>query len=503
MGVRVEPSSLRAKSLEISDDWPDPPLGMVSVTPCGYQMSTDAVNQLNSDATHLSKCLLAGHAEARRLGQAFWNAADVYEAVDQRTRDAVALGRSASTEPLTPRPVRIERSPKDEPKPRLPITADALPLDESAAKIEAPDQGHSLDDFSQRWKTYATALKTRADYFHIANVDWEGDAANAAYDKLRQHQAWMEGVVNSCKQLSANAETIYHAHFDAAVAHPKKSEVEELKNKIIEAMAAGNGDTADQYIQQWDALRQEADHIRNIYAQRLGGVGRIAPDWPPDAVPGAAAVTSNGEPPNPAATSAGSPLPGGGAPGGPTAPAAPTLGARRGSDAGMPAKPTGEHGGAPSSGGSPGGSPSSGGSGGKLPSLPSSPHLPKGPSVKPASVGAHGGSGGGHGGGAGAVGPLQPAVTGSAVAPPHGAAAHGAQAGHAGPTAPVGAAAGGGGAPMGCQGGHGQGGKEKRRTPGLSPEEELYKEDREWTEGVIGHRKRRDVRDGTDSGGST
>jgi len=48
---------------------------------------------------------------------------------------------------------------------------------------------------------------------------------------------------------------------------------------------------------------------------------------------------------------------------------------------------------------------------------------------------------------------------------------------------------GGGMAPM--HGAHGQGGKEKRRTPGLSPDEEIYNEDRPWTEGYIGQPQRR------------
>jgi hypothetical protein len=51
----------------------------------------------------------------------------------------------------------------------------------------------------------------------------------------------------------------------------------------------------------------------------------------------------------------------------------------------------------------------------------------------------------------------------------------------------------GGGMPMGGHGmgGQGQQGKERRRTPGLTPDEELYVEDREYTEGVIGRRPRR------------
>ena len=87
---------------------------------------------------------------------------------------------------------------------------------------------------------------------------------------------------------------------------------------------------------------------------------------------------------------------------------------------------------------------------------------------------------------------------GSAVAASHAPSAQGAEAGRVGPTAPAGGGMG-GGMPMG-QGAQGQGGsKEKRRSPGLSPDEELYKEDRAWTEGVIGNRRRKDVQDAKDS----
>jgi hypothetical protein len=48
-------------------------------------------------------------------------------------------------------------------------------------------------------------------------------------------------------------------------------------------------------------------------------------------------------------------------------------------------------------------------------------------------------------------------------------------------------------------GGQAQAGKEKRRTPGLSPDEDLYVEDREYTEQVIGARKRRTVQNSKDS----
>jgi hypothetical protein len=55
-----------------------------------------------------------------------------------------------------------------------------------------------------------------------------------------------------------------------------------------------------------------------------------------------------------------------------------------------------------------------------------------------------------------------------------------------------------GGMPMA---GHGQapGGKDKRRTPGFSPDEDVYVEDREYTEEVVGVRRRRTVQDPKES----
>ncbi len=41
-----------------------------------------------------------------------------------------------------------------------------------------------------------------------------------------------------------------------------------------------------------------------------------------------------------------------------------------------------------------------------------------------------------------------------------------------------------------------QQGKEKRRDPRTAPDEDLYVEDRPWTEGVVGNRRRREVHEG-------
>jgi hypothetical protein len=57
----------------------------------------------------------------------------------------------------------------------------------------------------------------------------------------------------------------------------------------------------------------------------------------------------------------------------------------------------------------------------------------------------------------------------------------------------------GGGMPMHGAGQGQGGGKERKRTPGLAPDEDIYSEDRPWTEAVIGNRRRREVQDDKDS----
>ena len=52
---------------------------------------------------------------------------------------------------------------------------------------------------------------------------------------------------------------------------------------------------------------------------------------------------------------------------------------------------------------------------------------------------------------------------------------------------------------MGHGAGGREGGKEKKRNANLSPDEVLYKEDRAFTDGVIGHRRRTKIDDKKDN----
>lgn len=504
--VSVDPQTLANKGAQITPGWPEAP-DQAPLAPCGYDLAAAAIERLNHDSARMAKCLAAGKTEGHRLAESFQNAADAYSQVNARTYAALHADppQPVPIDPVIPKHTAIPRDPVDQTgPPKRAIAADGMTLDESAEAIAQPDHGNSLEPFAKAWRNYADLLEKHADLLTFANVNWEGDAADAAYDKLRALREWMTGVATSCRTLADNADEITSAHREAYAAHPKLGEVKALEARV-QAAIQNQSPEAGELFQEWLAWQKLADDIREKYAGRAGALPSINPQWPPDCAPGAASVRTNGDPRQPAGPGANpGPTSGGGSPSGsggpsPAAPVSPMSAQSPQSTSQQHPAQSGEPS-SPSSGGSQGGSPSGGAGGGMPGGIPAaaktSAHLPTGPSLKPASVGGHGG---GAGGGAGGGGPLQPAVTGSAVAPSRGAAAPGAQAGHAGPAAPTGAAGGGGGAPMGGQGGHGQGGKERRRTGNLSPDEELYKEDREWTEGVVGHRTRRDAPDGKDS----
>ena len=90
---------------------------------------------------------------------------------------------------------------------------------------------------------------------------------------------------------------------------------------------------------------------------------------------------------------------------------------------------------------------------------------------------------------------MQPNVGAETVAPGPVGGARGGGSG-AIPASAMGAGMGGMAGGMGGMGhGGGQQGKEKRRDPRFAPDEELYVEERAYTEPVVGNRRRKDVQD--------
>ncbi len=500
--VSVDPDELDAKAAQIAEPMPKPP--GESLPPCALQVAASAVVELNKNASHLRGYSASGDAEATRLAESFRSAADAYRQVDQQAGIALDNGDSApEITPVTPAPPTTPPVPVP-PSPGYQCHAAPLVmLEDAAAQIEAPDQAASLEVFRDEWNAYAAALDTRADAFSSSGMSWDGGAADAAYASLDRHREWLREMATASRTLAGQGDRLAAVHRGSRSEHPTLAQVTSLDQQIIE--------TTD--VRQRMALMEARMKLQNISEEVLGryaGQSAFPPVEPPQPpttgqLPPVDKPTK--DPKNhskPLKDPAGEDMQkqptaaGGGGAGSGDAP---------GSEepAGMPTAPAAQQktpsgAGQSSSGGAPsgGGSPSGGGAGGGMPSLPefggpsTDVPSPGDPSLKPAAAsggGAGAGGGGSGGGGAGPM-PLQPNVGGVSVGPTPGSAGAGpgATAGSGG--AAMGGGMGGGMAPM-HGAGQNQGGKEKKRTPDLSPDEDLYNEDRPWTEAVIGNRSRR------------
>jgi hypothetical protein len=386
----------------------------------------------------------------------------------------------------------------------------------AAAEIIHSGNSGAMRSYASDAKSFANSLRAASDRYSLGGVTWDGSAAEAAGDALRQHQEWLNKIAEQYDYLAAQAEDMAAAQDKWAAEHPTVEQIEQAETAVQTAAENKDGPALAAAWKAYQALVHKSEQVLVSYSADVTGKGLLGVPKPP---PGAAPfgpVTGNedprkrDQPQQPAPEGDGAPQQpgtgdGSGASQQPTAAPSPTAQptsaqrpAAQQAAAGAPSD-----GGAPSGGGVPsgGGSPSGGMPGG-LPGggpSPGTPKLPTDPTLKPAALGRSGAGvgGGGAGGGAPSM-PLSPVVGAETVAPT--APARAASAGPAATStgAAAGGAMGGGMAPMGHGAGHNQG-KEKRRDPNLSPDEDLYTEDRPWTEAVIGNRRRRDVQDGKES----
>ena len=510
--VKVVTQDLRTKSAEIENIQFSNVMDNVPVIPPdGLSLSKTAVDNLNQNASFLYRNQDYGDREGARLAETLRSVAEAYDLADA----SAAASLEGNTEPQTPKtnaiPAPTMPAPMGSP---LGMTADEIGDVELAQQtLSSGDHGGSLREAAVQWMANGNALKASSEQFKVKIQDWEGEAADQAYAKFVAYGAWLSQLGESWQKLAAEAMRISDAHVKALLNHtPVYQQYEQLKTQMIAAIANG-GSAAHTLGLEMEKLQRASEDIIDGYSKEAAPQLVTPPNPPPTGVP-TVPVTGSGQANHAGSNGHPSTAPGGGGGsggggGGPT-PSMPQSAANASPmSAETPGGETPSGGGSGSGGGSPagGGAPSGGSPGGDMPNLPGGEpggmgSLPDDPSLHPAAAGAGGGAGGGSGGGAGGgTGsiPLQPNVGGVSVGPgPAGAGGAG------GAPATGGAAAGmmGGGMGGGMGGAHGgqaQGGKEKRRTPGLSPDEDLYVEDREYTEEVIGARKRRTVQDPKDS----
>lgn len=480
-------------------NWHNPAEGAVT-PPDALPSTSDAIANLNANAQSLKEFERWAEVENQRIAEMLDIAAQAYQKVDDdygkalaNPERAAAVEAVAIASPQTP-PPEIPSPPST---PRLLDASGYGDVMKTQEQLAAPDTGASLKDAMLYWFAASNRVKNNAP--NPPPGDWEGDAADAAYARMTTFGNWLSQLSQAWHELAEAASKIVSAHDKAKSAHdPIAKEYFELEARmqvLIQVLAEMNlhpgGARAQREIEQIRKRMEELQALSDEVRQEYASGATFAPVRPAD-------------PPFKSAdgpTSTGS---GGGRGGGGDQPAEDpaAMVQKMGESMGGPQPQSGSQqggvgGGSPPSGGE---SPSGGGAGGGGPSATPGDATPNGtlrlptdPGPRPAAGG--GGSGGGAGGGSGASAPLSPAVTPETVAP--------------GPPMPVGAgSAPGSGAAGGMAGGMGGGmapmhgaqgaqqGKEKRRDPLTAPDEELYVEDRPWTEAVVGNRRRRDVQDG-------
>ncbi|ODQ96042.1 PPE domain-containing protein [Mycolicibacterium holsaticum] len=490
--VRVNPAVLKAQAAAMRQLTWSPP-AVQPIPPDALGLAKDAVDNLNEIARVLGDYQTWAEAENQRIAEMLDNAAAAYERVDEAYQGKLDdPARQAAIEDIAlPAPsTALPALPSGPGAPRQPSAAGYRDVKRAHGDLSAGDHGASLHTAEVQWGLAATFVESHAAPRNI--TDWEGEAADTAHARMNAFSDWLHELSAGWQRLAQAAAKVAAAHLNANNQHiPIFARYVALEAQLAQRAAAGAD--VDAIVKELQNLQRLSDEVREDYAKNAT-VDPVRIGDPPGASRGGNSGGAGGAT-GPSGAS------GDAATGDPAA-----MAERMGESLIAPTSAAGaEHGdGPPSGGGAPsGGSPSGGAAGGAPSAAPGSPSTgapqrPTDPGLRPAAA-AGGGSGAGGGGGAGGgkgVGPqpLSPAVTAETVAPapvPVTSAAAGAAPGPS-----TGAMAGGG---MGMAPMHGAagaaGGKEKRRNPDLAPDEDLYTEDRPWTEGVIGNRRRRESKD--------
>lgn len=518
--LRVETQDLRGKAGQIEGvSWPDPAAQVPLISPDALVISSRSITNLANNAEGLWRFQEFGRLEGLRLAESLRLVADAYDRVDANARQSIENGGTPVSPPEVPAPNALPAPPRPTPMP-IPrgLTADDMVLVPDAQRaLLAGDQAASLQAAAAMWEQNAASLSAEAQTFELSNADWEGAAADAAYGKFSEYRAWLLTMADSWHQLATEANRLAEAHFSALEKHTPIFEQYVALEAQYQQVAPTDANKAVEIALKMAELQEESEQVRREYALD-GQTRQVEPQDPPQSATPAIPVTSNGDPRRrggqPGQDGQGGQA--GGAPsGGSGAPDAQGLAqtSAQGEPAatgGAPSSGGAPSGGAPSGGSPSGGAPSGGAPGGLPGGLPGGmgkgePKFPTDPALRPA---AHGGGGAGGGAGAGGGGgggmpamPMSAAVSAETVAP---APTTGAAAGTTSSGAQSGGASGammggmGGMAPM--AGAHGAGdSREKKRNPAVAQDEDIYTEDRPWTEAVVGNRRRRAVQEGKES----
>lgn len=297
--LQVDPQDLHGKAAQIDAlSWPSQAAQPPLISADALVIASVAVTNLRVNADGLWARQAYGQKEGERLAQTLRNVGDAYAQIDQMSGEDIGATMDGPTPTgpgatVYPKPVDIPASPSPEamPIPKGQLASDQGFMDVSAAEValDAGDDGESLRAAAAMWRANGRSLATSAEAFEVNSLDWEGEAADAAYGKFNAYRDWLISLAESWKNLADEADRIASEHDKARAEHqPIAEEYQQLEK---ETMGKPLTPQVMANLERMAELQASSEEIRTSYA--AGAQTRqVEPDAPPNPVVSGTPVTA-------------------------------------------------------------------------------------------------------------------------------------------------------------------------------------------------------------------
>ena len=298
--LRVEPGDLTAKAGALTTETSD--TSAAPTAPSAFTFVQSATAQVVAGANTLKSFVASGNAEADRLAAVLNAAASTYKTVDDRARYALEHfpPLPVPNDPVPVTPALPPVVPAVEQPPFMDAMAggdtDGYMDAKTAAQIIHSGNPGPMRTYAGDAREFATALRDQSNAFSLAGVHWEGTAAEAAGNALRQHQEWLNDIAEQYEYLATQAEDLAAAQEKWADQHPTVEEIEQVEREMQAAVQ--NNDRVGLRVAQdkYGALFAKSEEVRVSYSADVTGKGLLGVPKPPSGAAPVAPVSGNGDP---------------------------------------------------------------------------------------------------------------------------------------------------------------------------------------------------------------
>ena len=161
-----------------------------------------AILNLDNNATGLWSAQEYGRLEGLRLAETLKLVAGAYDLVDINAMEDIKNGGQGTSPPEVPGVNKLPEPPLPAAlaPPQGQLVDDGLMVPDVQTNLLAGDQAASLRAAAAAWRQNAASLQTAAEGFEISTVNWEGEAAKAAYRKFNDYQRMVERPFEQVEQ---------------------------------------------------------------------------------------------------------------------------------------------------------------------------------------------------------------------------------------------------------------------------------------------------------------